>query len=57
LGSLYFNYKGLFSIILFVLIDADYKLFGVDAGANGSASDATVFNHSELKETIENGDL
>lgn len=36
------------------LVDAEYKFICVDVGANGSASDAQVFNQSELKETIEN---
>ena len=56
-GSLFYNYKGFHSIILFALVDADYKCIWVDVGANGSASDATVFNASELKEAIENGTL
>lgn len=56
-GSLYYNYKGFNSIILFALVDADYKFIWVDVGANGSASDCTVFNQSELKETIENGTI
>ena len=45
-GSLYYNYKGLFSIILLALVDADYKFLWVDVGANGSASDAQLFNSS-----------
>ncbi|MCM8858028.1 MAG: transposase family protein [Candidatus Thiodiazotropha sp.] len=56
-GSLYYNYKGFHSIVLMALVDADYKFIWVDVGANGSASDATVFNQSELKETIENGSI
>lgn len=44
--SLYFSHKGFHSIILMALVDANYKFIWVDVGANGSASDATVFNAS-----------
>ena len=53
-GSLYFNYKKFHSIVLMALVDADYKFIWIDVGANGSASDAQIFNSSELKECIEN---
>ncbi|XP_062592427.1 putative nuclease HARBI1 [Saccostrea cucullata] len=56
-GSLYYNYKGFHSLILMGLVDADYKFIGVDIGANGSASDATVFNNLELKDVIENQNI
>ena len=36
------------------LLDADYKFIWVDIGANGSASAGAIFNHSEMKEVIEN---
>ncbi|KAL8567704.1 hypothetical protein ACOMHN_009012 [Nucella lapillus] len=52
-GSVYYNYKGYHSIILFAAADAYYKFTWVDVGANGSASDCQVFNSSELKEAIE----
>ncbi|KAL8571943.1 hypothetical protein ACOMHN_026155 [Nucella lapillus] len=51
-GSVYYNYKGYHSIILFAAADAYYKFTWVDVGANGSASDCQVFNSSELKEAI-----
>ena len=54
LGSMYYNYKGFFSIILLGLVDAEYKFMWVDVGANGSTSDCAVFNHSDLKEALEN---
>ncbi|XP_061179014.1 putative nuclease HARBI1 [Saccostrea echinata] len=56
-GSLYYNYKGFHSLILMGLVDADYKFIWVDVGANGSASDATVFNNSELKDVSENQNI
>ena len=56
-GSLYYNYKGLFSVIMLTIIDADYKFLWVDVGANGTTSDCSVFNHSRLKTALENGDM
>ncbi len=51
-GSLFSNYKGIYSIILLALVDGDYKLLWVDVGQNGSSSDAQIFNQWELKEVI-----
>ena len=53
-GSLYFNYKKFHSIILMAMVDADYKFVWVDCGANGSSSDAQVFNDCELKGAVYN---
>lgn len=52
-GSIYHNYKGFFSIVLLALVDGDYKFLWADTGANGSASDAQIFNHSELRKALE----
>ncbi len=43
-GSLFYNYKGFYSIILLALVDADYKFLWVDVQQNGSLSDAQIFN-------------
>jgi hypothetical protein len=56
-GSQYFNYKGFHSIVLMALVDADYKFIWADIGGTGSASDAQIYNNSELKELAEDGDL
>ena len=56
-GSIYYNYKGFFSIILMALVDADYKFTWVDVGSDGSSGDAHIFNASELKECIEDGSI
>ena len=56
-GSLYYNYKGFYSIVLMALVDADYKFIWVEAGAHGSASDAQLFQASELREAIESGGI
>lgn len=52
-GSEYYNYKGFFSVLLFAMVSSDYKFLWVDVNGNGSASDAQVFNNSELKEALE----
>ena len=54
-GSLYYSYKGSHSTVLMALVDADYKFIWVDIRANGSASEAAMFNHSEMEEVIGNG--
>ena len=52
-GSLYYNYKGFFSIILFAMVDSDYKFIYIDTSGNGSASDAQIYNASDLKDGLE----
>lgn len=41
-GSMFFNYKGFFSIVFLVLVDVDYKFIFVDVGFNGRISDGGV---------------
>ncbi|XP_033761212.1 uncharacterized protein LOC117342994 [Pecten maximus] len=48
-GSTYFNYKKFFSIVLLALVDADYKIIWADIGGRGAASDAQIWNDSDLK--------
>ena len=56
-GSVYYNYKHFFSILLFGMVDADYKFLWADVSGNGAASDGQVYNHSELKEHVEAGTI
>ena len=56
-GSLYFNYKGFFSIVLTGLVDAYYKFLWIDVGGYGHMSDAQIFNASELKECLEDNSI
>ena len=56
-GSLYFNYKGFFSIALMGLVDADYKFLWIDVGGYGHMSDAQILNASELNECLEDNSI
>ena len=52
-GSLYFNYKSSFSVVLMALVDANNQFLCVDIGAYGRQSDAGVFGNSALGQALE----
>ena len=52
-GSQYYNYKGFFAVVLFALVDANYTFIWADIGGKESASDAQIYNESELKGNLE----
>lgn len=56
-GSLYFNYKKNFSVVLLAACDYEYKFTIVDCGAYGSASDGGVFAQSEFGKCLNSNDL
>ena len=56
-GSMYYNYKGFYSVVLMALVDADYKFIWADVGGTGSESDAQIYNDSELRECAEDGTI
>lgn len=56
-GSIFYNYKNTFSIILLALVDARYKFITVNVGSYGRNSDGGVFAKSSLGQRLENGTL
>ena len=42
-GSYYFSHKETFSVVLFGLVDADYRFIYMDFGCNGKISDIGFF--------------
>lgn len=57
LGSLFYNYKKTFSVVLMAACDNNYKFTVVDCGAYGSNNDAAVFSRSEFGRALFNGNL
>ena len=52
--SEFYNYKGTYSIILFALVDADYRFVFIDVGSNVRVNDGAVFRNSTLNSAMEN---
>lgn len=48
-GSMFYNYKGDYSVVLLALVDADLRFIYLDVGANGRVSDSGVWNKCSLK--------
>lgn len=54
-GSMYFNYKGNFSIVLLGVGDANYNFIYADVGCQGRISDGGVFKFTSLyKKMVQN---
>ena len=56
-GSVFYNYKGFFSVVLLALVDAGYRFVIIDVGSVGSNSDGGIFQNSELGQRLNNGNL
>ncbi|KAM4053373.1 uncharacterized protein ACNLHF_006064 isoform 1-T1 [Anomaloglossus baeobatrachus] len=47
-GSVFFNYKKYFSVILMAVADAHYQFVAIDVGAYGSTGDSRVLRSSQI---------
>ncbi|KAI8493838.1 hypothetical protein Bbelb_281850 [Branchiostoma belcheri] len=56
-GSLYYNYKGYFSLVILALVDSNYKVLWASVGSPGSDSDCGVFNRSNLQLSLSEGTM
>lgn len=52
-GSKWYNYKGFHSLVLLVLVDADYRFLYVDVGASGCGSDGGIFAKTNICQALE----
>lgn len=52
-GSLYYNYKNYFSIVLLGVVDSDYRFLFVDAGSEGRASDSRIWRETKFLADME----
>lgn len=56
-GSLFFNYKTFYSVVLLAIVDAQYKYVAVDIGSYGREGDAGIFSKSNMGQQITNCDF
>uniref|UniRef100_A0A8D0A528 Zgc:194221 n=1 Tax=Sander lucioperca TaxID=283035 RepID=A0A8D0A528_SANLU len=56
-GSLYYNYKSAYSIVLLAVVDADYLFRVVDVGGYGRTSDGGSLHNSAFGEGLRDGTL
>lgn len=46
--SIFYDYKGFFSVVLMALLDTDYKFISNDTWGKGHQSDGQLFGESDL---------
>lgn len=56
-GSLFFNYKKTFSIVLLAIVDPEYRFIAVDVGAYGKNSDGGIYSSSTFGKALERNTL
>ena len=56
-GSMFYNYKGFFSIVLMALVNANYEFIMTDVGANGRVSDGGVLYYTKFGQKLRHSEL
>lgn len=56
-GSIFFNYKGTFSVVLFAVVNANYEFMYIHTGSNGSMSDGGILKNTSFYEKLMNKEL
>lgn len=56
-GSLFYNYKGFFSIVLFAVVNANYEFMYVHTGTNGSVGDAAILKCTKFWQKMQENSL
>lgn len=56
-GSVYYNYKNFFSIVLQAITDANYKFINIEVGGYGKQSDGGTFRASSVYHMLSNKTL
>ena len=56
-GSLFYNYKSYFSIVLLAVASVDYRFIMVDVGAYGTSNDSGVLNPTIFFKPLRNKNL
>ncbi|XP_055308525.1 putative nuclease HARBI1 [Sitodiplosis mosellana] len=51
-GSIYYNYKDFFSIVLMAVVDANSKFIAIDVGSFGREGDSGIFSRCNLGKSI-----
>lgn len=54
-GTMFYNYKKTFSIVLMALVDAHCNFIAVNVGAYGKSSDGGVLANSNLGKALNRG--
>lgn len=56
-GSLFFNHKGTYSVVLMAVVDHKYRFRVVDVGSYGRTSDGGVLSNSKFGKKLQKGQL